>query len=41
MVVADDEIPAERVVNPTTTSGVKLSSFKYWSRFSTMSVGPP
>jgi len=28
-------------VSPERTSGVKLSSFMYWSRFSAISVGPP
>ena len=40
-VVADVVIPVERVVSPTTTSGVKLSNFKYWAKLSERSIGPP
>ena len=29
------------VVTPTTTSGTKLSTFKYWSRLLIISLGPP
>ena len=29
------------VVTPTTTSGTKLSDFKYWSRLLIKSLGPP
>ena len=28
-------------VDPTIISGVRLSSFKYWSKFSATSTGPP
>ena len=28
-------------VSPTTTSGVKLSNFMYWSKLSVRSIGPP
>ena len=41
MVVSVDAIPTSRIVLSTTTSGVKLSSFKYCSRFSAISTGPP
>ena len=34
-------IPTARVVSPLTTSVVKLSNFKYWSKLSTRSIGPP
>ena len=37
----DAEILVVSPVNPTITSGVKLSSFWYWSRFSTISTVPP
>ena len=41
IVVSLVDIPAEIVVTPTTTSGTKLSTFKYWSRLLIKSVGPP
>ena len=34
-------IPLVSDVSPTTTSGVKLSNFRYWSRLSVRSIGPP
>ena len=30
-----------KVVPPLITSGVKLSNFKYWSKLSARSIGPP
>ena len=41
MVVAAVSILEDNVVEPTTTSGVRLSTLRYWSKFSTISVGPP
>ena len=41
IVVSAVDIPAEIVVTPTTTSGTKLSTFKYWSRLLIISLGPP
>ena len=34
-------IPLVSIVSPTTTSGVKLSNFMYWSKLSVRSIGPP
>ena len=31
----------DNVVEPTITSGVRLSTLRYWSKFSTISTGPP
>ena len=36
-----DEIDTSRVTEPFNVSGVKLSNFKYWSRLSVRSIGPP
>ena len=41
IVVSVVDIPAEIVVTPTTTSGTKLSTFKYWSKLVIKSVAPP
>ena len=35
------DIPDVRVVTPTTTSGVRLSSLIYWSKLSLISIVPP
>ena len=40
MVVSVKEISAEVVVRPTTTSGTKLSGFKYWSKLLIKSLAP-
>ena len=36
----DVVIPLVNIVSPTTTSGVKLSNFIYWSKLSARSVAP-
>jgi len=41
IVVCELLIDSDKVTDPPTTSGVRLSNFKYWSKFSTISVGPP
>ena len=42
VIVSDVEvIPELKVVTPTTTSGVRLSNFKYWSKLSAISIVPP
>ena len=38
---AEDDKLCVSVVCPVTTSGTRLSSFKYWSRFSAISTVPP
>ena len=40
-VVSDIVKALVNFVSPTTTSGVKLSNFKYWSKLSVRSMGPP
>ena len=34
-------IPTPKVVLAVITSGVRLSNFKYWSKLSVISMGPP
>ena len=41
IVVAPAVVIPVDFVAPLITSGVKLSNFKYWSRLSTKSIGPP
>ena len=42
IIVSDVEvIPDVSVVTPTTTSGVKLSNLRYWSKLSPISTTPP
>ena len=36
-----DNLVPEVVVRPTTTSGTKLSGFKYWSKLLIISLAPP
>ena len=35
------ETSDERLVDPVTTSGTKLSDLMYWSKFDIRSLGPP
>jgi len=41
IVVSVSEISDDKLVDPVTTSGTKLSDFKYWSKFVIRSLGPP
>ena len=41
IVVSDADISAEILVTPTTTSGTRLSTFKYWSKLLIRSLVPP
>ena len=41
IVVSVVDISDDILVTPTTTSGTKLSTFKYWSKLLIRSLGPP
>ena len=41
IVVSDVDIAEEILVRPTTTSGTRLSTLKYWSKLLIRSLGPP
>ena len=41
IVVSVESISEVILVSPTTTSGTKLSTFKYWSKLLIKSLGPP
>ena len=41
IVVSVSDISAEMVVTPTTTSGTKFSTFRYWSKLVIKSWAPP
>ena len=39
--VSPELIEEESAVDPTITSGIRLSNFRYWSKFSAISTVPP
>ena len=41
IVVSDAVMSEDILVIPTTTSGTRLSTFKYWSKLLIRSLGPP
>ena len=41
IVVSVESIAEVILVRPTTTSGTKLSTFRYWSKLLIKSLGPP